>query len=258
MTDWFRTTQLFWKMKLAQARMEKWRATKVAVKVGNAAISPEEFIKEAEFQMKIPPHPNIIQLLGVSIDGPKPLVILEYCDQGSLDNILFETKEDIPAAMQLKIATGIARGLYHLHENNIVHRDLAARNVLLNSGEAKISDFGLSRKIKEETQVGKTASVVGPLRWMAPESLANQTYSKKSDVWSFGIVLYEITARLEPHIEEDILGIAVKIRDLAYTPQIAAECPAVLREIMEMCWQRDPNNRPTMELICEKLGSASG
>ncbi len=222
----------------------KWQATKVAVKVGNAAISTEEFLREAEFQMNIPPHPNIVQLLGISTDGPYPLVILEYCNNGSLDNLLFDTNQKIPMTQQIHIATGIAKGLYHLHTNNIVHRDLAARNILMHNGEPKISDFGMSRALKEATQAGKTTSNIGPIRWMAPESIANQTYSFKSDVWMFGIILYEITARQEPHIGEDILNTGIKIRDSGLPPTIPEDCPPLLREIMQMCWNTDPNARP--------------
>jgi hypothetical protein len=229
----------------------KYRSTTVAIKVGNNLISPEEFASEADFQLKIPPHPNIVQLLGISSNGPQQLVILEYCNGGSLDKLLFDSDSTISPKQQIFLASGIATGLVHLHGNNIVHRDLAARNILLHNGEPKISDFGMSRKLKEEAQVGKTATNIGPLRWMAPESLGNQTYSKKSDVWTFGIVLYEIISRKEPHITEDILQIGAKIRDEGITPKIPADCPPLLKQLMEMCWKINPKDRPDMEVICE-------
>lgn len=225
----------------------EWQATKVAVKVGNAAISTEEFLKEAELQLNIPPHPNIVQLLGVSIDGPRPLVVLEFCNQGSLDKILFDMDAALSTETQITIAHSIAKGLNHLHKNNIIHRDLAARNILMHNGEAKISDFGLSRALKDDAQVGKTSTNLGPIRWMSPESIATQTYSSKSDVWMFGIILYEITARQEPHIGEDTLNIAIKIRDTGITPTISNDCPTILREIIEMCWHFDPIERPVSE-----------
>jgi len=158
--------------------------------------------------------------------------------------------EKLSTQKQLTIANAIAKGLNHLHENNIVHRDLAARNILIHNGEAKISDFGLSRALKEESQVGKTTSTIGPIRWMAPESVSNQIYSTKSDVWMFGIILYEITARQEPHIGEDILNVAIKIRDSGLTPTITNDCPLALREIMEMCWQMEPKIRPVSVRNC--------
>ncbi len=235
----------------------KLRTTKVAIKVANTKLSQEEFIREANFQLSIPPHPNIVQLLGVSIDGPQPLVVLEYCNEGSLDNVLFDTDKIKTPAEQIALAEAIARGVDHLHQNNIVHRDLAARNILVHRGEPKISDFGMSRKLKEVSQVGKTAASIGPLRWMAPEALGEQLYSTKSDVWSFGMILYEIVAHQEPHVSEDLIGIAIKIRDKGYTPIIPNDCPPVLRQVMQMCWKLDPKERPEMSAICAILEGAS-
>ncbi len=212
--------------------------------MANSTIPQEEFIREANFQAAIPPHPNVVQLLGVSIDGPLPLVVLEYCNEGSLDNVLFNTDKLSSPAEQIALAEAIARGIDHLHQNNIVHRDLAVRNILLHHGEPKISDFGMSRKLKELSEVGKTATNIGPLRWMAPEALGKRLYSTKSDVWSFGMLLYEIVARKEPHETEEVIDVAIKIRDEAYTPTIPESCPKVLREVMLMCWKMDPNERP--------------
>jgi tRNA A-37 threonylcarbamoyl transferase component Bud32 len=231
----------------------KLRTTKVAVKVANTKISQEDFVKEASFQLAIHPHPNIVQLLGISVDGPQPLVVLEYCNEGSLDKLLFETDKLSTPTEQIALAEAIARGLDHLHQNNIVHRDLAVRNVLLHHGEPKISDFGMSRKLKEASQVGKTAANIGPIRWMAPEALGKQLYSTKSDVWTFGLVLYEIVARQEPHASDDLFNVGLKIRDEGYTPEVPKTCPPVLHQIMQMCWKVDPEQRPEMSTICELL-----
>lgn len=227
----------------------KLRTTQIAVKVANTNMPQDEFIREANFQLAIPPHPNIVQLLGISIDGPQPLVVLEYCNEGSLDKVLFDSDRLNTPTEQIALAEAIARGLDHLHQNNIVHRDLAVRNILLHHGEPKISDFGMSRKLKEASQVGKTANNIGPIRWMAPEALSQQLYSTKSDVWTFGILLYEIVARQEPHVDDDLLTVGVKVRDEGYTPAIPENCPAVLRDIMQMCWKRDPQQRPVSSSI---------
>jgi len=99
----------------------------------------------------------------------------------------------------------------------------------------------------------QTKANVGPIRWMAPESLANQTYSKKSDVWSFGIVVYEIVARHEPHPDLDILEAGLLIRDQHLTPKIPDDCPPKLRELMQLCWHANPNERPSFIEICRLL-----
>ncbi len=135
----------------------------------------------------IPPHPNLVQTFGVSLDGPNPCIVLEYCGGGSLDNLF--GSENLSNEKRLDYALKIGYGLLHLHSRNIVHRDLAARNILLtNDGQPKISDFGMSRIVQEEAAKGRTKNMVGPLRWMSPENLKDRTYSLKSDVWSFGII----------------------------------------------------------------------
>jgi Eph receptor A1 len=154
---------------------------------------------------------------------------------------------------KLRFVRGIALGMLHLHEHNIVHRDLAARNILLTgSGDPKISDFGMSRILQQENE-GKTKTGIGPVRWMAPESLAQKIYSKKSDVWSFGIVVYEIVAECEPHKDRDTIEVALEIRDRHLTPKIPSPCPPILREVMQHCWQADPNQRPSFKEICRLL-----
>jgi predicted Ser/Thr protein kinase len=228
-----------------------WNATQVALKFCNELASVDKFSEEATLMLNIPPHPNVVQLLAISIDGPVPVIVLEYCEGGSMDQDLFDSVNQVSEQKMLHIVAGIARGMYHLHNSDIIHRDLAARNILLQHGEPKISDFGMSRIIKASE--GQTKSNIGPIRWMAPESLANQTYSTKTDVWTFGIVVYEIVARQEPHIDGDALLIAAKIRDEHLTPVIPKDCPEILREIMQSCWQADPEARPEFKDICARL-----
>jgi len=213
----------------------------------------EDFIQEIRLMMNLPPHPNVVHVFGVSLDGPQPIIIMEYCAGGSLDKLLFDSKEKLSEEYKIQLVQGIAAGMYHLHKHNIVHRDLAARNILLTSGrDPKISDFGMSR-ILEKDDEGKTNSGVGPVCWMAPESIAHRNYSKKSDVWTFGIVVYEIVAQCEPHKNKDVIDVAVRIRDEGLTPEISSDCPEKLRQVMEMCWKKQTDQRPNFETICSML-----
>jgi len=117
----------------------------------------------------LPSHLNVVHLFGVSLDGPQPIIVLEYCVGGSLDKLLFQTKVTLSDGHKIRLVRGIAVGMLHLHKNNIVHRDPAARNVLLTaSGDLKISNFGMSR-ILEKDDEGKTNSTIGPVCWMAPD-----------------------------------------------------------------------------------------
>jgi serine/threonine protein kinase len=167
----------------------EWRGVSVAIKMNNRLSSKdaESFLSEAKLTLQLPPHPNVVQTFGVSLDSEFPYIVLEFCNGGSLDKILSK-QQQLTAAEQQTLVKGIAFGLLHLHSHNIVHRDLAARNILVGDHKPKISDFGMSRVLKDGAQQGQTASRLGPVRWMAPESIRDAVYSTKSDVWAFGIV----------------------------------------------------------------------
>jgi predicted Ser/Thr protein kinase len=230
----------------------EWRGAKVAIKVNNQITDVDGFLAEAKLTLGIAPHPNLVQTFGVSLDGPNPCIVLEYCGGGSLDQVLYDSSAVLSVEKQREYAMKIAYGLLHLHNNNIVHRDLAARNILLtNDQQPKISDFGMSRIIQEENSKGHTRTNFGPIRWMAPESLRDRSYSIKSDVWTYGIVVNEIVSRQEPHVNEDQLSLAVNIRDHAATPAISPDSDPVLVEVIHKCLKADPKDRPVRRSRCK-------
>jgi predicted Ser/Thr protein kinase len=233
----------------------RWNDNPVALKFCKEKEGLDDFLKEAGLMVDLPPHPNIVQVFGISIDGPQPILVLEYCAGGSLDKFLFSSTQPLSDEKKIQLVKGIARGMLHLHRHNIIHRDLAARNILLTAtGEPKISDFGMSRVLQREDEEGQTKTNIGPIRWMAPESIARRKYSKKSDVWTFGIVVWEIVAQREPHTETDIIDVAVQIRDKGLVPKIPENCPPLLRDVMLLCWKQQPEERPTFKEICHFLG----
>jgi len=217
----------------------------------------EEFLREANLMISLPPHPNVVRMYGISIDGTQPIIVMEYCSGGSLDKLLFDENTEISMEQKIEWVREIAEGMCHLHKYNIVHRDLAARNILLsqpypNNTHLKISDFGMSRVLQQDIET-KTIDRSGPVLWMPPESLSKQVYSKKTDVWMFGILVYEIVKRQEPYPGKDPREVLALIRDKGLTPEIPSDCPQKLRQVMEMCWKKDPSQRPTFELICAHL-----
>jgi hypothetical protein len=233
----------------------RWNNMPVALKFCIQKGTISDILRETKIIVHLPPHPNVLQVFGVSLEESQIILVLEYCERGSLDKLLFNPYLEISEDYKMQLIRGIAAGMQHLHKHNIVHRDLAARNILLTSkGEPKLSDFGLSR-ILEKFDDGETQSKLGPMRWMPPESLAQKNYSKKSDVWSFGLVVYEIVTRSEPHKDRNIVEVLVKIRDEGLTPAIPSDCPKKLRQLMEMCWNKEPEQRPTFETICSLLGN---
>jgi predicted Ser/Thr protein kinase len=237
----------------------KWKQYRVALKFCQNKGKRDEFMREVNLMISLPPHPNVVRMYGVSIDGAQPIIVMEYCAGGSLDNVLFDRSDYISQEQKIRLVHDIALGMRHLHKHNIVHRDLAARNILLshpnlNDAQLRVSDFGMSRVLQQDVE-GKTLNVVGPIRWMAPESIRDQVYSKKSDVWMFGILVYEIVARHEPHVDIDPNQVLILIRDRGLTPKIPHDCPPILRELMEMCWKKYPEQRPSFDAIIAMLNN---
>eukprot|EP01117_Protostelium_nocturnum_P011690 TRINITY_DN4256_c2_g1_i1.p1 TRINITY_DN4256_c2_g1~~TRINITY_DN4256_c2_g1_i1.p1 ORF type:complete len:1845 (-),score=487.68 TRINITY_DN4256_c2_g1_i1:43-5547(-) len=240
-----------------------WRGLKVAVKQIKSDDTPDQvnFLKEVCVLKALRPHPNIVTFLGITL---KPLaLVLEFCSGGSLDHYLALNKVSID--QKVAWILGISRGILHLHNDNIIHRDLAARNVLLTHNlDVKIADFGLSREQEEGKTSTMTQSYVGPIKWMAPEMFQNgnvaRSYSKYSDVWSFGILMLEILEEHEPYPGKTPLEVAFGIRDDSnpLKPQLSeksiSESP-LLAKLFEGCTKRDPFDRPSFQEIINYLPS---
>jgi len=153
-----------------------------------------------------------------------------------------------------RMAMGIVAGMIHLESQGICHRDLAARNVCLSkTGTPCITDFGMSRKLNITTSAGETNTQMGPVAWMAPECFL-QRYSSKSDVWSFGVVLYEMLTGTVPHRGADLHQLSIAIRDRGITPTpIPSDCDRGLVEIMKSCWAFEPADRPSWAQLSKQL-----
>jgi serine/threonine protein kinase len=172
----------------------EWRGAVVAIKETQSA-NMEEFKKEAELMKGLQPHKNIAQIYGVCQKADKLYVVMEFLPGGSLEDVLHRKKsrgKSFTAKEKVKLASGIASGMIHLHAEKILHRDLAARNILISSERIpKISDFGMSH-VSSNQDFGDVDKNItsGPIRWMAPESLGQQVFSSKTDVFSYGILLW--------------------------------------------------------------------
>jgi serine/threonine protein kinase len=208
---------------------------------------------------------------GVSVNNDDFYIVSDYCAGGSLDKHF--GRGDISDSLKEKLTMQVALGLNHLHAQNIVHRDIAARfvritfrlwypapnvlafrNILLTSSfDAKLSDFGMSRALTENSDQGTTMQNFGPLKYMAVESLRDRTYSTASDVWTFGILAVELFSERPPHENLDLVDCAVKIRDDGLTPEIPSNMPKYLINICKRCWTADPKERPTMKEIVDTL-----
>lgn len=225
----------------------EWRGNDVAIKNLTTANEKElqQFEEEFRVMRGLRPHRNIVQVMGVCTS---PLAIVTAFVAGGSLYDLINSDEKINDQLQYKILKGITAGMMHLEAEKIVHRDLAARNVLLTADkEAVISDFGMSRSLGNES-AKKTRSDTGPLKWMAPESTSKQEYSSKSDVWAWGITIWELLSRLEPYPDMDSVQAVLAVKD-GLRPTIPQGTREGLATLLKQCWSLSPQERPTFVQI---------
>jgi len=174
---------------------------------------------------------------------------------------MFNSGSDADLRVIAQICVDIASGMSFLHglKPPIVHRDLATRNVLLNDlHRAWLNDFGMSRVMSSGLKDGdaqKTKSNIGPVKWMAPESLKDQSYSPKSDVWMFGVTIWEIFAREPPYEHVKAGQVMIDVCTKGSTLQINPQWPAPIREVIRSCLDVDPAQRPTMKQLYDHLNA---
>ena len=240
----------------------------VAIKVLKEGATPQikkEFFREASLMCAFD-HPNILKLLGVCIEMEPLCMIFEYMELGDLNNFLRKKspnnwgsstslthsghmKPGLPGltTQQLVfISVDVATGLEYLAQNHYVHRDLATRNCLV-SGElrVKISDFGLSQDIYSKDYFRLGDSELLPIRWMPPEAILYAKFTTQSDVWSFGIVLWEIFSfGMQPYFSLTNEEVVAHVRD-GNVLNCPDRCPQEIYDLMLDCWAMNPSERPT-------------
>ncbi|KAJ7948972.1 Kinase family protein [Quillaja saponaria] len=246
----------------------KWRGTDVAIKrikkscfTGRSSEQERltiEFWREADILSKLH-HPNVVAFYGVVQDGPGGTLatVAEYMVDGSLRHVLLRKDRYLDRRKRLIIAMDAAFGMEYLHSKNIVHFDLKCDNLLVNLKDplrpiCKVGDFGLS-KIKRNTLV--SGGVRGTLPWMAPELLngSSNKVSEKVDVFSFGIVLWEILTGEEPYANMHYGAIIGGIVNNTLRPTIPSSCDPEWRTLMEQCWEPNPAVRPNFTQIASRL-----
>eukprot|EP01117_Protostelium_nocturnum_P013138 TRINITY_DN4883_c0_g1_i1.p1 TRINITY_DN4883_c0_g1~~TRINITY_DN4883_c0_g1_i1.p1 ORF type:complete len:906 (-),score=213.57 TRINITY_DN4883_c0_g1_i1:66-2783(-) len=234
-----------------------WRELKIAVKqIKNENVTSQqvtEFLREVSVIRGLRSHPNVVLFLGITFPPQNLSLVTEFCEMGSLYDYL--RTNQISLDKKMEFIYGISKGMLHLHLEKIIHRDLACRNILLSKHlEPKVSDFGLSRESQTVETGAVTSTAVGPLKWMAPESITRREYSSKSDVWAFGVCIWEIIYVQDPFPEMTPLEAALSVTN-GNRLKISEGCPNTLEKLMKDCWETMPDNRPDFNRISSILGS---
>merc|ERR1712059_114559 len=221
--------------------------------------------------MKQLSHENIVKIRGVLGDGPKTIIVMEYIRDGSLDHYLQVNRHNLDYPKQLfGYSQNIVDGMEYLTHNKIIHRDLAARNILVADHETvKISDFGLARVVTDDCYEMRSTTNI-PVKWEAIECLTHRKYSHKSDVWSFGVTLWEMfafgrtpaLAGCEDYFtsyerqRQDYKDWLTKLEEGVRLPRTEF-CPNYLySRVMLACWHSNPASRPSFQQLKLELKRA--
>jgi tRNA A-37 threonylcarbamoyl transferase component Bud32 len=231
----------------------RWQGSTVAIKklndimlVLNSKNALAEFKREAGI-MNALKHPNIVQLFGICEEGKTAYIVMEFMPGGSLFAFLRKPASE-PWQVRFPIIIDITNGLVYMHSQSMLHRDLKSLNILLTAdNHAKISDFGLSKVVESQT-INKTN--VGSPAWAAPEVLRSQPYTDRADVYSYGVILWEIGTRQELYPNCDHFQVINKVK-AGERPPLPAEkdCSKPYVSLLQDCWAQRAENRPSMQAV---------
>uniref|UniRef100_A0A1I8C3K1 Tyrosine-protein kinase n=1 Tax=Meloidogyne hapla TaxID=6305 RepID=A0A1I8C3K1_MELHA len=214
-----------------------------------------DFLAEAAILKELH-HENLVELLGVCTREAPYFIICDFMSRGNLLDFLRQSeKEDLPCEKLLHMSTQVAAGMAYLESRNFIHRDLAARNCLINDDfVVKVADFGLARFMTDDTYTAH-AGAKFPIKWTAPEGLAYNTFSTKSDVWAFGVLLWEIFSYgMAPYPGVE-LGSVIGLLEKNFRLERPTDCPDSVHRLMLQCWQWSPSDRPRFHNLHKSLYS---
>ncbi|KAJ1703649.1 hypothetical protein LUZ63_003428 [Rhynchospora breviuscula] len=210
-----------------------------------------EFNSEVAFLSRLY-HPNIVQFIAACKKPPVYCIITEYMSQGTLRMYLHKKEPySLSTETVLRLALDISRGMEYLHAQGVIHRDLKSHNLLLNDEmRVKVADFGTSCL---ETQCRSSKGNMGTYRWMAPEMIKEKPCTRKVDVYSFGIVLWELTTCLVPYQGMTPVQAAYAVAEKNLRPPLSTTCSPILNNLIRRCWSANPAKRPEFSYVVSVL-----
>uniref|UniRef100_A0A3P8ZNE3 Tyrosine-protein kinase n=1 Tax=Esox lucius TaxID=8010 RepID=A0A3P8ZNE3_ESOLU len=235
-------------------RLGKWRALcKVAIKtINEGAMYEEDFIEEAKIMMRLC-HPKLVQLYGVCTQQKPMCIVTEFLDNGCLLNYLRQRVGTLTMTWLLSFCQDACEGMEYLESHSFIHRDLAARNCLVSDKNVvKVCDFGMTRYVLDNQYTSSTGSKF-PVKWSPPEVLHYNKYSNKSDVWSFGVLMWEVFSEgkipFDGRSNVDVVEEITRGHRL-YRPHKASKDVYTL---MYQCWHEKPQGRPSFSELLKSI-----
>ncbi|CAJ2648632.1 unnamed protein product [Trifolium pratense] len=210
-----------------------------------------QFIREVTLLSRLH-HRNVIKFIAASRNPPVHCIITEYLSEGSLRAFLHKLEhKTISLEKLIAFALDIARGMAYIHSQGVIHRDLKPENVLIDEDfHLKLADFGIAC---EESICDLLADDPGTYRWMAPEMIKRKSYGRKVDVYSFGLILWEMLTGTIPYEDMNPIQAAFAVVNKKLRPIIPPDCPPAMRALIEQCWSLQPDKRPDFWQIVKVL-----
>uniref|UniRef100_A0A674PI47 Tyrosine-protein kinase n=1 Tax=Takifugu rubripes TaxID=31033 RepID=A0A674PI47_TAKRU len=234
-----------------------WKKKKVAVKmIRDGCMSEDDLQEEARVMMKLSHH-KLVQLYAVSSQRSPLCLVFEFMENGCLSDYLRARKGSLSQETLLNMCMDVSEGMAYLESSNFLHRDLAARNCLVSeNNEVKVSDFGMTRFVLDDKYTSSQCSKF-PVKWSAPEVIKYCKFSSKSDIWSFGVLMWEVYSEgrlpYDNRTNTEVLeALSTGLRLLK--PRLA---PDTVYLLMEWCWKEKPEDRPCFAVLLHELASIS-
>eukprot|EP00026_Physarum_polycephalum_P011583 Phypoly_transcript_11818.p1 GENE.Phypoly_transcript_11818~~Phypoly_transcript_11818.p1 ORF type:complete len:376 (+),score=64.81 Phypoly_transcript_11818:141-1130(+) len=237
-----------------EVKLARWHGQKVAVKEmlkqkveDNTLLE----IRAESFILSSLEHENIIQFLGMCMEAPHIALVTEFMEKGDLSKVLANSGSSLSWPTRRNMAKDMANGLAYLHQKNILHRDIKSSNLLVAADNTvKIADFGFSRMRMDN----QTMTQQGTVAWTAPEIFEGGNYTEKCDIYSFGIVLWELCACKKPWTGSHNMRVVGQVLAGSRPPlSDLFDAPADIVKLMQECWAPNPADRPSFKVIAGRL-----